>query len=261
MSDEGEKEKKRGAIEEAELRRIASIAAPRLRAMNPRKAKVYRGVLANVVGEILTTELAIKQCALAEVELQRDDNPHPISTCSLCDRKFLTEKRADGKPARLCPRCRQHDRVCAGWDGPCPTQAVGPRHNNAECRVLKRGGRPYRCISCSNRAWNASLTTEKRSEAARNGQASKTPEQRSAAARKANASKTPEQRREAARKAYASQIAASTPEQRSEAARKREGAKTPEQRSEAARKANAALTPEQRSAAARKRGSARKARK
>jgi superfamily II DNA or RNA helicase len=138
--------------------------------------------------------------------------------------------------------------VCAGWGGACPTGAKPGIGAFFRARVIRRGGGPWRCPSCTSRKSSAAKTPEQRSESARKARASMTPEQKSDAGRKASATQTPEQRSERGRKANTGM----TPEQRSKRARKASATKTPEQRSAPGHKVNAGMTPEQRSERGRK---------
>ena len=198
-------------LTKAERLAIATYSAPHLRGSPGRQVKVI-GANGSVVREISSTELAKQLHQKASIEFDVEPDAAPIlRDCSKCGRPFTVPPKRGQR--RKCERCRTHkpkpegwrertvpveQHVCAGWDGPCPTNEVPPRSALMPNRVEGRNGAPWRCRTCGGHKAVAGAS-ERLSRAGRAGW--KDAEQRSERSRKIHAAQTPEQRSERQRKA------------------------------------------------------------
>ena len=91
--------------------------------------------------------------------------------------------------------------VCAGWNGHCEKNAIPPRKAFAPAHVKKRGGKPWRCMTCASLVAHHSKTEDERKTIAARTNAGISHEKRSEAAKKFQMSRRCRDRRESARKA------------------------------------------------------------
>ncbi len=232
-----------GSLTPEERLLVGGYALPRVRHLSGRKAKRYKPETGEVVGEVDVADVALSLLKRHEIETSVEPE-----------------------------EALRQQKICPGFDRPCPTRARVPASALKPERIRKRGG-PWHCFSCVGRRSVAMMTDEQRLMRRRKmaeGRAKMTPEQRRQTGLKAAAKLTAEEHREKLRRAREVQgasrlenlrasVANMTLEQRQERmkharetqpleerVRRLRESQTTEQLRENGRKAVAGLTPEQR---------------
>jgi hypothetical protein len=81
------------------------------------------------------------------IEFDVHENVRPTKAECHCGRVFTTRVLLNGRTVTVCPNC-QNQKVCAGCDGPCPTEAKPPLSALLSQAIQNRKGAPWRCTRC-----------------------------------------------------------------------------------------------------------------
>lgn len=163
------------ALTRDEKLRVGGYAAPRVRGSSGRIVCVTdKG--GRVIDRLPVESVTARILERSGVELDVQPGVSPTHfVCRVCGRPFSWKRRGGGKPA-ACSRCKRA--VCAGWDGPCPAQAVAPTHETQPSRIRDRGGEPWRCRSCVMKRAVSVRGREQYTESAKRAWGSMTPDRR-----------------------------------------------------------------------------------